>query len=84
VSLESKLLIDIDALPMDERFILESSKKFDVIIGLDWLFKVHVNDDCYEKVVRIPLPNGEILLVQGEQVGEGGCRSFHRLKSKID
>ncbi|GJR72610.1 putative reverse transcriptase domain-containing protein, partial [Tanacetum coccineum] len=40
---------------------------FDVIIGMDWLAYHRALIDCYEKVVRIPLPNGKILEVQGER-----------------
>ncbi|GKE85581.1 reverse transcriptase domain-containing protein, partial [Tanacetum coccineum] len=40
---------------------------FDVIIGMDWLAYHRVVIDCYEKIVRIPLLNGEILEVQGEK-----------------
>ncbi|GJU23011.1 putative nucleotidyltransferase, ribonuclease H [Tanacetum coccineum] len=40
---------------------------FDVIIGMDWLAYYRALIDCYEKIVRIPLPNGEILEVQGER-----------------
>nr|GEX10703.1 hypothetical protein [Tanacetum cinerariifolium] len=40
---------------------------FDVIIGMDWLSYHRAIIDCYEKIVRIPLPNGEILEVQGER-----------------
>ncbi|GJS78994.1 putative reverse transcriptase domain-containing protein [Tanacetum coccineum] len=40
---------------------------FDVIIGMDWLSYHRAVIDCYEKIVRIPLPNGEILKVQGER-----------------
>ncbi|GJT96800.1 putative reverse transcriptase domain-containing protein [Tanacetum coccineum] len=39
---------------------------FDVIIGMDWLSYHRAVIDCYEKIIRIPLPNGEILKVQGE------------------
>ncbi|GKF82680.1 reverse transcriptase domain-containing protein [Tanacetum coccineum] len=38
---------------------------FDVIIGMDWLSYHRALIDCYEKIVRIPLPNGKILKVQG-------------------
>nr|GFB85649.1 reverse transcriptase domain-containing protein [Tanacetum cinerariifolium] len=41
---------------------------FDVIIGMDWLLYHRAVIDCYEKIVRIPLPNGEILEVQGERL----------------
>ncbi|GJT95634.1 putative reverse transcriptase domain-containing protein, partial [Tanacetum coccineum] len=40
---------------------------FDVIIGIDWLSYYRAVIDYYEKIVRIPLPNGEILEVQGER-----------------
>ncbi|GJT73920.1 putative reverse transcriptase domain-containing protein [Tanacetum coccineum] len=40
---------------------------FDVIVGMDWLSYHRAVIDCYEKIVRIPLPNGEILEVQGER-----------------
>ncbi|GJV86054.1 putative reverse transcriptase domain-containing protein, partial [Tanacetum coccineum] len=40
---------------------------FDVIIGMDWLAYHRALIDCYEKIVRIPLPNGKILEVQGEK-----------------
>nr|GFB59972.1 putative reverse transcriptase domain-containing protein [Tanacetum cinerariifolium] len=40
---------------------------FDVIIGIDWLSYHRAIIDCYEKIIRIPLPNGEILEVQGER-----------------
>ncbi|GJX61088.1 putative reverse transcriptase domain-containing protein [Tanacetum coccineum] len=40
---------------------------FDVIIGMDWLSYHRAVIDCYKKIVRIPLPNDEILEVQGER-----------------
>nr|GEX80340.1 putative reverse transcriptase domain-containing protein [Tanacetum cinerariifolium] len=40
---------------------------FNVIVGMDWLSYHRAVIDCYEKIVRIPLPNGEILEVQGER-----------------
>ncbi|GJV78247.1 putative reverse transcriptase domain-containing protein [Tanacetum coccineum] len=40
---------------------------FDVIIGMDWLAYHRALIDCYEKIIRIPLPNGKILEVQGER-----------------
>ncbi|GJZ09518.1 putative reverse transcriptase domain-containing protein [Tanacetum coccineum] len=40
---------------------------FDVLIGMDWLSYHRAVIDCYEKIVRIPLPNGEILKVQGKR-----------------
>ncbi|GKA37140.1 putative reverse transcriptase domain-containing protein [Tanacetum coccineum] len=40
---------------------------FDVIVGMDWLSYHRVVIVCYERIVRIPLLNGEILEVQGER-----------------
>ncbi|GJY35627.1 putative reverse transcriptase domain-containing protein [Tanacetum coccineum] len=40
---------------------------FYVIVGMDWLSYHRAVIDCYEKIVRIPLPNGEFLEVQGER-----------------
>ncbi|GJY39865.1 putative reverse transcriptase domain-containing protein [Tanacetum coccineum] len=41
--------------------------RLDVIIRMDWLAYHRALIDCYEKIVRIPLPNGKILEVQGER-----------------
>nr|GEW03185.1 putative reverse transcriptase domain-containing protein [Tanacetum cinerariifolium] len=40
---------------------------FDVIIGMDWLSYHRAVIVCYEKIFRVPLPNGEILEIQGER-----------------
>ncbi|GKB51358.1 hypothetical protein Tco_0902111, partial [Tanacetum coccineum] len=40
---------------------------FDVIVGMDWLFKRNFVIVCHEKVVRIPLEGDEILQVHGER-----------------
>ncbi|GKD07303.1 putative reverse transcriptase domain-containing protein, partial [Tanacetum coccineum] len=40
---------------------------FDVIVRMDWLSYHCVVIVCYEKIVRIPLPNGDILEIQGER-----------------
>ncbi|GJY37763.1 putative reverse transcriptase domain-containing protein, partial [Tanacetum coccineum] len=40
---------------------------FDVIIGMDWLSYHRAVIDYYEKIIRIPLSNGEFLKVQGER-----------------
>ncbi|GJW37113.1 putative reverse transcriptase domain-containing protein [Tanacetum coccineum] len=52
-------LFIIDLIPLGHR-------SFDVIVGMDWLSKHKDEIVCHEKVVRIPLENGEILHVQGE------------------
>ncbi|GJR81836.1 retrovirus-related pol polyprotein from transposon TNT 1-94, partial [Tanacetum coccineum] len=43
------------------------TSSFDVIIGMDWLAYQRALISCYEKIVRIPLPNGKILEVQAER-----------------
>ena len=40
---------------------------FDVIIGMDWLASHRAHILCYEKVVRIPLPNNEALIIYGDK-----------------
>nr|GEZ67965.1 putative reverse transcriptase domain-containing protein [Tanacetum cinerariifolium] len=40
---------------------------FDVIVGMDWLSEHKAEIVWYEKVVKIPLENGKILIVQGER-----------------
>ncbi|KAI3809549.1 hypothetical protein L1987_25526 [Smallanthus sonchifolius] len=36
---------------------------------MDWLSKNHAEIVCFEKIVHIPLPNGEVLSIQGEKSG---------------
>ncbi|XP_071704701.1 uncharacterized protein [Rutidosis leptorrhynchoides] len=42
---------------------------FNVVIGMDWLFKNRVEVVCFEKAIRIPLDNGESLMVYGDKTG---------------
>ncbi|KAJ0795740.1 putative nucleotidyltransferase, Ribonuclease H [Helianthus annuus] len=42
---------------------------FDIVVGMDWLSKHQAEILCKEKIVRIPLPDGESLLVQGHRSG---------------
>nr|GEW24390.1 reverse transcriptase domain-containing protein [Tanacetum cinerariifolium] len=53
---------------------------FDIIIGMDCLSYHRAVIDCYEKIVCIPLPNGEILEVHGERP-EKDPRSFTCIKA---
>ncbi|XP_071738870.1 uncharacterized protein [Rutidosis leptorrhynchoides] len=55
-------LFEVDLMPVE-------LGSFDVIIGMDWLSKNHANIACTEKFIRIPLANGETLVVQGEKSG---------------
>ncbi|GKB09700.1 hypothetical protein Tco_0838012 [Tanacetum coccineum] len=47
---------------------------------MDWLAYHRALIDCYEKIVRIPLPNGKILDVQGERP-EKDLRSLACIKA---
>ncbi|KAI3819670.1 hypothetical protein L1987_13517 [Smallanthus sonchifolius] len=40
---------------------------FDILVGMDWLSKNRDKIVCHENIVRIPLPNGETLAIQGEK-----------------
>uniref|UniRef100_A0A251SFU3 RNA-directed DNA polymerase n=1 Tax=Helianthus annuus TaxID=4232 RepID=A0A251SFU3_HELAN len=44
---------------------------FDVIVGMDWLTKHHAEVVCFDKIVRIPLPSGDVLEVRGEKPSGG-------------
>ncbi|GJZ01248.1 putative reverse transcriptase domain-containing protein [Tanacetum coccineum] len=45
-------------------------ESFDVIVGMDWLSRHKAKIVCHKKVVRIPLPHGEMLKVLGERPKE--------------
>ncbi|GKC97014.1 putative reverse transcriptase domain-containing protein [Tanacetum coccineum] len=44
--------------------------RFDVIVGMDWLSSHKAIIVCHEKMVRIPLENGKILVVHRERTKE--------------
>ncbi|GKE43629.1 putative reverse transcriptase domain-containing protein [Tanacetum coccineum] len=50
-------VFDIDLIPFGHG-------SFDVIIGMDWLSNNKAKIICHEKVVRIPLSNGKIIMVR--------------------
>nr|GEY30098.1 putative reverse transcriptase domain-containing protein [Tanacetum cinerariifolium] len=56
-------VFDIDLIPFGHG-------SFDVIIGMDWLSNHKAEIICYEKVVRTPLLDGNVLKVLGEQPEE--------------
>nr|GEV22809.1 retrotransposon protein, putative, Ty3-gypsy subclass [Tanacetum cinerariifolium] len=53
-------LFTIDLIPLGHG-------SFDVIVGMDWLSEHKDGIVCHEKIVRIPMESGEILIVQGER-----------------
>ncbi|GJS63287.1 putative reverse transcriptase domain-containing protein [Tanacetum coccineum] len=56
-------VFDIDLIPFGHG-------SFDVIIGIDWLSNYKAEIICHEKVVRIPLSDGNMLRVLGERLEE--------------
>ncbi|GJX39064.1 putative reverse transcriptase domain-containing protein [Tanacetum coccineum] len=56
-------VFDIDLIPFGHG-------SFDVIIGIDWLSDYKAEIICHEKVVRIPLPGGNVLRVLGKRPEE--------------
>ncbi|KAL7614378.1 hypothetical protein Lser_V15G06797 [Lactuca serriola] len=59
---------------------------FDVIRGMDWLSTHHAAILCYEKVVRLPLPNGKALIIYGDKSGKNlkviSCTKTHKYLHK--
>ncbi|GJR81653.1 putative reverse transcriptase domain-containing protein [Tanacetum coccineum] len=54
---------------------------FDVIVGMDWLSRHKAKIICHEKVVRIPLPNREMLRVLEERPEE---KMRHLMSAKAE
>jgi hypothetical protein len=50
----------IDLMPMELGI-------FDAIVGMDWLAANKAEVVCHEKIVRVPLPSGETLIIPGER-----------------
>ncbi|KAJ0442506.1 putative nucleotidyltransferase, Ribonuclease H [Helianthus annuus] len=40
---------------------------FDVVVGMDWLSSNRAEIVCHEKIIRIPMENGEMIVVHGEK-----------------
>nr|GEV83936.1 hypothetical protein [Tanacetum cinerariifolium] len=72
VSIEFTLFISISPVTLNTSYEVELSdgkivSSFDVIVRMDWLSYHRAIIVCYEKIVRIPLLNGEILKIHGER-----------------
>ncbi|GJZ67462.1 putative reverse transcriptase domain-containing protein [Tanacetum coccineum] len=52
---------------------------FDLVVGMDWLSKLRAKIICYEKIVQIPLFNGDILEVHGERP-KGNLKQLKTMK----
>nr|GEW08369.1 hypothetical protein [Tanacetum cinerariifolium] len=62
--------LEIEGHTFDIDLIPSGHGRFDVIVGMDWLFRHKTEIVCHEKVVRIPLLSGKILRVLGERPEE--------------
>ncbi|GKF36291.1 reverse transcriptase domain-containing protein, partial [Tanacetum coccineum] len=62
--------LEIEGHTFDIDLILFEHGSFDVIIGMDWLSRHIAEIVCQERVVRIPLPRGEVLRVYEERPEE--------------
>ncbi|GJS30017.1 putative reverse transcriptase domain-containing protein [Tanacetum coccineum] len=62
--------LEIEDYVFDINLIPFGSGSYDVIIGMDWLSEHKVEIICHEKVVRIPLLDGNVLIVLGEKPEE--------------
>ncbi|GKD90003.1 putative reverse transcriptase domain-containing protein, partial [Tanacetum coccineum] len=56
--------LEIEGHVFDIDLITFGHGSFDVIIGMDWLSNYKAEIICHEKVVRIPLPDGKIVVVK--------------------
>ncbi|GKB73232.1 putative reverse transcriptase domain-containing protein [Tanacetum coccineum] len=56
--------LEIEGHVFDIYLIPFQRRSFDVIIGMDWLSNYKAEIICHEKVVRIPLPDGKIVMVR--------------------
>nr|GEU46657.1 hypothetical protein [Tanacetum cinerariifolium] len=56
--------LEIDGHVFDIDLILLGNRSFDVIIGMDWLSNHKTEIICHEKVVRIPILDGKIVVVR--------------------
>ncbi|GKA75775.1 putative reverse transcriptase domain-containing protein [Tanacetum coccineum] len=59
-------------------------RSFDIIVGMDWLSYHHGVIVCYEKIVRIPPPNGKILEIQVFPGDFSSLPPVREIKFRID
>nr|GEX16648.1 putative reverse transcriptase domain-containing protein [Tanacetum cinerariifolium] len=62
--------------------VTEAPQDTNVMTGMDWLSKLRAKIICYEKIVQIPLANGDILEVHGEHLS--GLPPSHEVEFCID
>ncbi|KAJ9544641.1 LOW QUALITY PROTEIN: hypothetical protein OSB04_024348 [Centaurea solstitialis] len=67
-------LFSIDLIPIE-------LGSFDAVVGMDWLSQNRATIGCYEKTVRIQLPDGRTLVIEGERpnrsLGIVSCMKAH-------
>ncbi|XP_071739934.1 uncharacterized protein [Rutidosis leptorrhynchoides] len=73
----SNNLFEVDLMPVE-------LGSFDVVIGMDWLSKNRADINCAEKSIRIPLENGENLVIQGDNSKIDLRSGYHQLRVKED
>jgi hypothetical protein len=56
-------LFPIDLVPLE-------LGSFDIVIGMDWLYANKAEIVYSEKIIRIPLPEGQLLEIHGERPGK--------------
>ncbi|GJX83078.1 putative reverse transcriptase domain-containing protein [Tanacetum coccineum] len=66
--------LEIKGHTFDKDLIPFGHGSFDVIIGIDWLSRHKAKIVCHKRVVRIPLPHGEMLRVFEERTEEKARR----------
>ncbi|GJZ65295.1 putative reverse transcriptase domain-containing protein [Tanacetum coccineum] len=59
--------------------VAEAPQDPNVVTGMDWLSKLRAKIVCFEKIVQIPLSNGDILEVHGERP-KGNLKQLKTIK----
>ncbi|XP_052627241.1 uncharacterized protein LOC128133747 [Lactuca sativa] len=65
-----KFMLTLNNYPFHVNLMSMPIDSFDVIIGMDWLYSHRAEILCHEKAIRIPLPNGEALIIYGDKCGK--------------
>ena len=62
-------ILELAGKPFEINLMPLSLVHFDVIVGMDFLSPLRADISCYQKLDRIPLENGETLIVEGDRSG---------------
>ncbi|XP_076948857.1 uncharacterized protein LOC143621264 [Bidens hawaiensis] len=67
----SEILLNCNILLANHRFNIDllpvELGSFDIVVGMDWLFKNGAEIICSDKLVHLPIQNSESLTIQGNQ-----------------